>query len=178
MRLFPLASTLFVLAGLTLATPGHAQPAPGAPAAPAVSPEIAAAMKQARAMTDTLNVPLQTRNLLTSMRNQLVQATVQASGKSIDDAIKIVDEVLMPDFNTALPELSDIMLQPWANNFSAAELKQLQDFYNTPLGQHVLKVVPTVGQQVAQGSQAWGQRIFQQAIKTHADELHARGLKF
>jgi len=175
MRFF--ASVLMV-GGLMAATPVFAQPAPGAAPAPAVSPEVQAALVQARAMADMLNIPQQVKTLIQGMRSQLVQATIQASGKSVEDAAKIVDDVLMPDFNAAAPELTEAMLQPWANNFSVTELKGLQEFYSTPLGQKLLKTVPVVSQQVTQVVQGWSQRVFRAAVQKHQSELRDRGLKF
>ena len=175
MRLF--ASALMI-GGLLAAAPVMAQPAPGAVPAPAVSPEVKAALVQARAMAEMLNIPQQVKTLIQGMRSQLVQATIQASGKSVEDAAKIVDDVLMPDFNAAAPELTEAMRQPWANTFSAAELKGLQDFYSTPLGSKLLKTVPVVSQQVTQVVQGWSQRVFRAAVQKHQTELHERGLKF
>ncbi len=129
-------------------------------------------------MADMLNVTQQTRGLVQAMRTQLIQATIQASGKPVEEASKIVDDVLMPDFNAGVPELAAALLQPWAANFSAADLKGLREFYGTPLGQRLLKTVPVVNQQSLLAGQAWGQKIFQDSVKKHADELHARGLKF
>lgn len=170
-------STLLVAAALIAFASGTAFApatafAQGAPAA------TDASRKEARAMADLLNIPQQTRNIVQAMRNQMIQATIQASGKPVDEAAKIVDEVLMPDFNAAVPQLSDALLEPWAVNFSAADLKGLHDFYSTPLGQRLLKTVPTVSQQSLAAGQGWGQRVFQEAVKTHADDLHNRGLKF
>ncbi len=167
-----------MLCAVAFASPASAQPAPGAAPAPAVSPQVQAAMKQAHAMAEMLNVPTQVKNLTQAMRNQMIQAVIQASGKSVDDAIKIVDEVLMPDLNAAVPDLTEAMLQPWANNFTAEDLKGLQEFYATPLGQRLLKTVPVVSQQIAQASQAWGQRVFRESVQKHNQELHDRGLKF
>jgi len=178
MRLTRIAAIAFAATGLALSTPAFAQPSPGAASAPAVTPDMAAALKQAHAMADVLNIPAQVKNLMTAMRNQMVQATIQASGKSVEDAAKIVDDVLMPDFNATVPDLTEAMLAPWANNFSAADLKGLADFYATPLGAKLLKNVPIVSQQVAQASQVWGQGTFQAAVKKHAQELRDRGLKF
>jgi hypothetical protein len=137
-----------------------------------------ASLKEARSMAEMLNIPVQTRGLLQAMRNQLIQATIQASGESVDAAAKVVDEVLMPDFNAALPDLTASLILPWAANFSAADLKGLHDFYSTPLGQRLLKTIPAVNQQSLQAGQLWGQKTFQEAVKKHAEELHTRGLKF
>lgn len=182
----PQVLAALVLAGGVLAGASvHAQNAPPAPAAaqapapaPTMTPEMQASLAQARSMADMLNIPQQVKQLVQGMRSQLVQATIQASGKSVEDAAKIVDDVLMPDFNSAAPELTEAMLQPWATNFSAADLKGLKEFYSTPLGQKLLKTVPAVTLQVQQVVQGWSQRVFRSAVQKHQQELHDRGLKF
>lgn len=180
-----LSKYLYAAAVVFAVSPAMAQPvapapvpAPAASATPPLPQPTEASLKEARSMAEMLNIPVQTRGLLQAMRNQLIQATIQASGKSVDEAAKIVDDVLMPDFNAALPDLTASLIQPWAANFSAADLKGLHDFYSTPLGQRLLKTIPAVNQQSLQAGQIWGQKIFQDAVKKHAEELHTRGLKF
>lgn len=178
----------FAASALLSATPAAAQPKPSTPSAstgstlapPALTTPVAtdASRKEAHAMADLLNIPQQTRNIVQAMRNQMIQATVQASNKPLDQAAKIVDEVLMPDFNAAVPQLTEALLEPWAVNFSAADLKGLHEFYATPLGQRLLKTVPIVSQESLAAGQGWGQRTFQETVKKHIDDLHARGLKF
>ena len=178
MKTTKILAGLLIAGSLSAAIPAFAQPAPGTAPAPAVTPEVQAALTQARAMAEMLNVPQQVKTLIQGMRSQLVQATIQASGKSVEDAAKVVDEIMMPDFTAATPELTEAMLQPWANNFSAADLKGLQEFYSTPLGQKLLKTVPLVSQQVGQVVQGWSQRVFRTAVQKHQQELRERGLKF
>ncbi len=175
LKLAPIAALALVVQSFV---PAAAQPAPGAPPAPSMSPEVTAALKQAHAMADMLSINAQVKALLNAMRNQMVQATIQASGKSVEDAAKIVDELLMPDFNASIPDLTEAMLQPWANNFTASDLKTLQEFYSTPVGAKLLKTAPLVGQQVQQATQAWSQNTFRQAVQKHGQQLRDRGLKF
>ncbi len=161
--------TVPVAAQTTAATPPSGLPAPQ---------PTEASMKEARAMSETLGIPVLVRSAVQNMRNQMINATVQASGKPIDEAAKIVDEVLMPDFDASVPQLTDALLTPWAANFSASDLKALHDFYATPVGVRLLKALPIVQQESGRNVQAWGQRTFQQSAQKHADELRARGLKF
>jgi hypothetical protein len=179
MRLTHTAALLFLLPAVALTTPAHAQqpaaPAASPPAAPTPSPD---ALKEAESMADLLNIPLETRNIVQNTRNQLIQSTMAASGKPVDEAAKIVDEVMMPDFNAAVPGLSKSLLLPWAINFSADDLKALHAFYLTPAGQNFLKKIGMVGQETARVSQAWSQQTFNASKTKHADELRARGLKF
>ena len=63
-------------------------------------------------------------------------------------------------------------------NFTFTDLRALRNFYASPLGQKLLRTQPLVQQQGLQAGLAWGQKIFQDSVDRHADELRARGLKF
>ena len=133
---------------------------------------------EAKSLADVVGIPQQSRNILAAMRAQMIQSTQQSSGKSAIDSAVIVDEVLMPDFTAAAPELVNLLVETWAANFTADELKTLHRFYDTPVGAKLLIALPLVNQQSLLASQAWGRKQFQQGVKTHADELHKRGLQF
>ncbi len=192
MRFFPVAAALMAFAPAAWAQssstitpmPPASTITPVAPAAPAAPPAAAPAlpseeaMKEARALAELLGVPNQVRNTITQVRNQVVQATIQASGKPVEDAIKIVDELLMPEFNARAGELQTALTIPWAQQFSIAELKDLRAFYTTPLGKKALTVLPGINQAAVQAGQQWSQRTFRESVQKHADELRGRGLKF
>lgn len=184
-RQAPPSATITPAPGPATITPAPAAPGtatitpaqPGVASAPPVIPSEEA-MREARQLTDLLGVPTQVRNTLTQVRNQVVQATIQASGKPVEEAIKIVDELLMPEFAARTGELQTALTLPWAQNFTISELKELRTFYDTPIGRKVLQVLPTVNQAAIQAGQQWSQRVFREGVAKHADELRNRGLKF
>ena len=53
-----------------------------------MTPELQASLAQARSMADMLNIPQQVKQLVQGMRSQLVQATIQASGKSVETLVR------------------------------------------------------------------------------------------
>lgn len=175
-----------VLASLMLvAASAHAQ-TPPPPAAPgAVSPTVAAitkpsdeAIKEATTLTQMIGVNHQSQQLIAIMRGQMIQLVMRSGNKPQDEAIKIVDEVLMPDFIAQQDELTQDIINVWASNFTVDDLKGLEAFYNTPLGKKLIATLPAVTQQGMAAGQAWGQRIYKAAIEKHKDDLIARGLKF
>jgi hypothetical protein len=168
-------------------TPPAAAPAIPPPVAPA-SPE---AHREAAALTEMIGVTKQSQQLISIMRNQMIQLVMRAGAKSPggdptkpaemmkpDDASKIVDDLLMPEFGTQQAELTNQIIDVWASNFSLDDLKGLRAFYNTPLGQKLIQTLPAVTQQGMAAGQAWGQRVYQAAIQKHKDELIAKGLRF
>lgn len=155
-------------------------PAPNQPAAPAptpvqISPE---AMKAAKELTAVLGIETQAKTILGQVRDQVIQATVNASGKSIAEASAIADEVVMPDFAAKQGELADLLVVPWALGFTPQEMHELTAFYNSTLGKRVHATMPKITQQSLQIGQQWTQKTFREAVEKHKDELHKRGLKF
>lgn len=162
--------------------------APIAPPVPAASPE---AHKEAAALTAMIGVDKQSQQLIGIMRNQMIQLVMRAGAKppandptkppelmKPEDAAKIVDELLMPDFVTQQADLNNQIVDVWGNNFTVEDLKGLRAFYATPLGQKLIATLPAVTQQGMSAGQAWGQRVYQASIAKHKDALIARGLRF
>jgi hypothetical protein len=179
---------------IAVATPGAwAQTAPAAPPAPpppmpAASPE---AHKEAAALTEMIGVTRQTQQMIAIMRNQMIQLVMRAGAKppaddpskpaelmKPEEAAKIVDELLMPEFIAQQNDLTNQIIDVWANNFTIDDLKGLRAFYNTPLGQKLIQTLPAITQQGMSAGQAWGQRVYQAAIQKHKDALIAKGLRF
>ncbi len=161
-------------------------PAP-APAAPGTPPPTAMAAppkateearKEAQALTEMIGVSRQTQQLVAIMRGQMIQLVMRSGSKPQDEATKIVDEVLMPDFTAQEADLTASIIDVWATNFTLDDLKALRAFYATPLGQKLIATLPAVTQQGMQAGQAWGQRIYQSSIQKHKEELISKGLKF
>ena len=71
-----------------------------------------------------------------------------------------------------------MLLEPWASNFTPAELRLLHGFFASPLGQRYLRLQPTLARQAAQGSEDWSRRVFSDVVESQSIELRARGLRF
>lgn len=200
MRRIPLALAAVLLAGVPTfaalaqapakppaATP--AKPPAGAPVAgapvdgalatvpvlPPVSPEAHA---EAAKLTEMIGVNRQSQQLVGIMRGQMIQLVMHSANKPPAEATKIVDEVLMPDFLAQQGQLTNDIVDVWARNFTLEDIKGLEAFYQTPLGQKLIHTLPAVTQEGMQAGQSWGQRIYQADIAKHKDELILRGLKF
>jgi hypothetical protein len=123
-------------------------------------------------------IPRHAEGLLATMRTEMIRATVRASEMSEEAATAVVDEILMPNFRARGAELVAEMTEPYAVNFTISDLRALRAFFASPLGQKWLRTIPVARTQGEQAGLAWGQRVFQDSVDRHADELRARGLKF
>ena len=134
--------------------------------------------REARALAEMLDIPRQTEALIARMRAEIIAATMRTAELPEAEAAAIVDDILMPNFRARGTELVAEMVEPYALNFTITDLKALRAFFITPLGQKLLRTQPIARAQGEQAGLAWGQRVFQDSVDRHADELRARGLKF
>ena len=187
-----------LLAAGMLALPmagARAQTPLAAPAAPALPPPVPSASPEAHneaaALTAMIGVDKQSQQLIGIMRNQMIQLVMRAGAKPPandltkppemmkgEDAAKIVDDLLMPDFVAQQADLNTQIVDVWGNNFTIEDLKGLRAFYATPLGKKLIETLPAVTQQGMSAGQAWGQRVYQATINKNKEALVARGLRF
>jgi len=165
-----------LLAALLLAPAAWAQPVPAGPNAPPGATEES--RHAARALGAVIGINVQVTDALAAIHRDLLRRTMQQGGKELDVAAPIVDQLLMPGYTARRDELTAVLLEPWASNFTPAELRLLHSFFASPLGQRYLRLQPTIAQQAAQGSENWSQRVFSGIVESQAEELRARGLRF
>jgi hypothetical protein len=134
--------------------------------------------REVRQMAEMFDIVRHAEGLMATMRTEMFRATVRASEMSEEAATAVVDEILMPNFRARSGELVAEMMEPYAVNFTISDLRALRAFFASPLGQKWLRTIPVARTQGEQAGLAWGQRVFQDSVDRHADELRARGLKF
>ena len=171
-----LAAGLFAAMVAATAIPGGtaAQGTRPGQAAPGVEEN----RREARALADILDIPRQAQALMTQMRVEMIKATMRTSEMNEENATAVVDDILMPNFHARSAELLAEMIEPYALNFTFSDLRALRSFFASPLGQKLLRNQPVARAQAEQAGLAWGQRLFQDSVDRHVDELRARGLKF
>lgn len=134
--------------------------------------------REVRQMAEAFDIVRHAEGLMATMRTEMIRATVRASDLEEEAATAVVDEILMPNFRARSGELVAEMMEPYAVNFTISDLRALRAFFGSPLGQKWLRTIPVARAQGEQAGLAWGQRVFQDSVGRHADELRARGLKF
>lgn len=134
--------------------------------------------REVRQMAEAFDIVRHAEGLMATMRTEMIRATVRASDLEEEAATAVVDEILMPNFRARSGELVAEMMEPYAVNFTISDLRALRAFFGSPLGQKWLRTIPVARAQGEQAGLAWGQRVFQDSVDRHADELRARGLKF
>jgi uncharacterized protein len=74
-----------------------------------------------------------------------------------------------------ISELEDSIVDVYANNFSAGELRDLIAFYKSPTGQKFLQKTPLVTQQTMAAGQKFGQSAGAEAQKEMIEQLRNKG---
>ena len=115
------------------------------------------------------------QSTLDAVRDRLV-AVVQRGGKTEDDAVAIVDDVLLPEFKSHVAEILDAMAGLYAAHLTVAEMRDLEAWQRTPLGRKMLDLAPRLATESLAVSRAWGERVVREAVVRHAAELRRRGV--
>lgn len=145
---------------------------------PATQPGLDDNRREVRQLAEAFDIARHAEALLVTMRTEMIRATVRTSDIGEAAAAAVVDEILMPNFRARSAELVQEVMEPYAVNFTISDLRALRAFFSSPLGQKWLRTLPVARTQGEQAGLAWGQRVFQDSVDRHADELRARGLKF
>lgn len=154
-------------------------PPPAATATPAPpAPVSEASRREARALGEKLGWEAQVRGIINTLRTAIIVNIAQANGKTPQDMIGVVDDLLMPDFVGDAGTLHAGIVEAWAGAFTAEELRNLRNFYNTPLGDKLLRTIPPLNNIINQAGQTWAQKVYAASQVKHAEEFTKRGLKF
>ncbi len=184
-----IAAGILLLAGsLATGTAWSQGAAPQAPAAPQGAPQAApaapapvvteASRREARALGEKLGWEAQVRGIINTLRTAIIVNLAQANGKTPQDMLSVVDDLLIPDFVGDERTLHGLIVEAWAGAFTDVELRNLRTFYNTPLGEKLLRTIPQLNTAINQVGQAWAQKVYQQSQTKHTEEFTRRGLKF
>lgn len=163
---------LFVVPPELLGQSAAAAEGPPAPGATAASREAA------RALGDVIGIDTQVDAALARIHRDLLDRVIQRTGKDVDVASPIVERLLMPGFTAQRAELKAALLEPWASNFTAGDLRLLRSFFASPLGGRYLRLRPAIDREAAAAADQWSRRVFRDTTERNSIELEALGLRF
>jgi hypothetical protein len=158
---------------LLAASPVYAQdstaPAVDFPAAPATCSkdgtpipdstlQIARGILAATKATDHMMLAVDT--MMPAMIN-MIRKTNPGLSKDAVDAFSVA---LREEMVKSLPELVSVEACIYTQHFTADELRQLADIYDSPLGQKMLSENPTIFKESFAMGQAWGAKASREAV--------------
>ena len=156
-------SAILLAASLIAFSPARAQPSSEAVA---VAKELLTAIR----VTDQL------RSLMPQIMQQLKAAVVQGRPEVAAEYDRIVP-ILLARTNERSGALVEATALLYATHFTAAELREVIKFYQTPVGQKFIQKLPEITQQGLAIGNRFGQEIARELQKQMIDELRNRGHK-
>jgi len=149
-------------------------------AAPQVHAQAAvneAALTEARKMLAATKAEAMVQQMASQMMGLMADALSKANpGKEAEIRTALI-ELVLPEFNAAMPEMLDDMAKLYTLHFTAHELRAVTAFYESPVGRKTIEKMPVLMQQGMMMGQAASQRIVQRILEKNADALRARGIK-
>jgi uncharacterized protein len=171
-----MAATLVALAVAGIAAPALAQmPMPAQPQAPPPAPQVSpGALLLAKQIVEIKKVndvfkPI-VAGVVTKARNTFLQTNFMYQ-KDIDEVAANVGKQFAP----RVTEVVDASAHYYASHFSEQELRDLLNFYQSPLGQKALAEEPKVLDQSMVYAGNWAENLSQEIIQAMRVELKKRG---
>lgn len=152
--------------------------APSLLAAPAaIADDASDRLGAARTLLETMHTKEMLPKLIDGLGKQVFTMFSQFNPGRNADVEKIVTDEMRVEIDRLGPEMIDALAHVHAENYTVEELRQLDAFYHTPVGQKSLELQPKfAAQSLAVGMQI-GQRAAQAALPRIQQKLRERGLK-
>src|SRR3954463_733015 len=115
--------------------------------------------------------------MLDQMAPSLTQLIQQANPGKESEVAEVMNRFVVPKMKERLPEVISEGAKVYARHFTADEIGQLIEFYNSPLGGKLVREQPLLAQELTGISTAWSQAVAVQAVREYADEFRKRGLQ-
>jgi hypothetical protein len=141
--------------------------------APAQSPDAVAAAKE-------LMTVMHSADNFKTMMPHLMQALKPAIVQGRPDVDKDYDTLvpaLLSAMNSKLDEMIDKIAAIYATKFSAAELREVANFYRGPTGQKFVAQLPSIMQESMAVGQQFGQQLAAELQERMKEELRKKGHK-
>ena len=95
-----------------------------------------------------------------------VMGSLKKSNQKIPDTIwNEFTTIFVEEMKRSLPELEEPIIAIYDINFSDDEIKQLVNFYHTPVGRKIVVQQPQLMQQSVTMGQTWGQQAAARAVE-------------
>jgi hypothetical protein len=146
-----------------------------APAARAQTPEPGA-MAAARSLVTTMKLADQYKALLPAILLSLRPALTQ-DRPEIERDYEAMMPMIADAFTPYYASMVDGIATVYANNFTAAELREIEAFYRQPIGQKMLEKMPAISQQALAVGQEIGRKAAEELRQRLTEALRQKGHK-
>jgi uncharacterized protein len=134
------------------------------------------AMAAARSLVTTMKLTDQYKTLLPAILLGLRPALTQDRPeieRDYDAMMPAIAEAFTPYYSAMVDGVATV----YANNFTAAELREIEAFYRQPVGQKMLEKLPVIGQQALAVGQEIGRKATEDLRQRLTEALRQKGHK-
>ena len=132
------------------------------------------ALAAARELVVVMRVADQLKSILPMIMQQMKPAITQGRPQ-IEKDYDAVMPILLQEMVARSDELINIIAGIYARNFTAAEIRQVRDFYRGPVGQKFVEKLPAITQESMTAGQNWGHAVASEMRTKIIEELRKRG---
>ena len=167
---FPCALVV-VLAFLAAAASASAQSTPG-PATP-----DPATLKEAQSLMSRFGVEALARQQVAQVSQRLGEMFQSVDlGKDKDELLSVMAQRMQKQMEVRLPRYVEDTTVIYARVFTLEELKELNAFYDSPLGRKLVEKMPELLRESGELSQRMGVEVFREVLQSMQPEFEKRGL--
>jgi hypothetical protein len=134
------------------------------------------AMAAARSLVNTMKLADQYKALLPAILLSLKPALTQDRPEieqDYDAMMPMIADAFTPYYTSMVDGIATV----YANNFTAAELREIEAFYRQPVGQKMLEKMPAIGQQALAVGQEIGRKAAEDLRQRLTEALRQKGHK-
>ena len=134
------------------------------------------AMAAARSLVNTMKLADQYKALLPAILLSLKPALTQDRPEieqDYDAMLPMIADAFTPYYTSMIDGIATV----YANNFTAAELRDIEAFYRQPTGQKMLEKMPVVSQQALAVGQEIGRKAAEDLRQRLTEALRQKGHK-
>eukprot|EP00439_Symbiodinium_sp_Y106_P088101 s1_g637.t1 len=94
-----------------------------------------------------------------------------------EKAITIVSEEILAAFTEGTPALMEIYVEIYDRHYTLDEIRELERFYATPVGQKSIQLLPVITQEGMEAGQAWALAMIPEVMPRIEQRLRREGLQ-
>ncbi len=147
----------------------------GAQAQDKIDPKTADA---ARAMVAKTGAIAQYERMLDLMIGQVIDVAQRSNPRVNPQEVETVfREVVLPELKGIAPAIMEMSAVAYAQRFTVSELNELTAFYDTPIGQKLLRETPELMSGIMQAAGSIAEQALLGALEKNRDALRRRGIE-
>jgi hypothetical protein len=135
-----------------------------------------AALAEARGCMEKMGMTGIMRIVLNSSA-QNMRRVLEASNPGKEAQVGEVMTIMLEEFDRRLPLLIEAVATVYAQHFTAAELAEINHFYDTATGQKLIKEMPSIMREGQAIGARVGMQISQEVLQKLGPEIEKRDLK-